>query len=304
VEEVTQIVKCLRGLPGSGKSTYAKRLLTNPDWVRVNRDDLRASVFGGAGVLSHTEENLITKMQRDIAAHALQSGLNVVVDDTNLRNKYLREWNKFALQHGAFFDVHDIDTPVDVCVSQDSARDRAVGEDVIREMAAKFTKKGRFVDYPYLRADLVEKVEPYLNPSHLPHTVIVDIDGTMALMGDRDPYNESTVSQDKPNWPVVRLVQTLIAAGDRIIFLSGRTDGCFDTASWLNRYIPRDWANWLLLMRKSGDNRRDDIVKREIFDAEIRDKYHVKFVLDDRMQVVLMWRNLGLACFQVAPGDF
>jgi predicted kinase len=111
VEEVTQIVKCLRGLPGSGKSTYAKRLLTNPDWVRVNRDDLRASVFGGAGVLSHTEENLITKMQRDIAAHALQSGLNVVVDDTNLRNKYLREWNKFALQHGAFFDVHDIDTP-------------------------------------------------------------------------------------------------------------------------------------------------------------------------------------------------
>jgi len=59
-----------------------------------------------------------------------------------------------------------------------------------------------------------------------------------------------------------------------------------------------------LLMRAAGDSRRDSIVKREIFDARIRDVWQVKGVLDDRDQVVRMWRALGLTCVQVAPGDF
>lgn len=54
----------------------------------------------------------------------------------------------------------------------------------------------------------------------------------------------------------------------------------------------------------AGDMRKDSIVKRELFDAHIRDVYDVHYVLDDRQQVVDMWRGLGLAVFQVAPGDF
>ena len=57
-------------------------------------------------------------------------------------------------------------------------------------------------------------------------------------------------------------------------------------------------------MRKTGDNRKDCVVKREIFDAEIKDKYYIKFILDDRNQVVDMWRKMGLTCLQVADGDF
>jgi hypothetical protein len=57
-------------------------------------------------------------------------------------------------------------------------------------------------------------------------------------------------------------------------------------------------------MRAAGDSRRDSIVKREIFDDRIRQVWHVKGVLDDRDQVVRMWRDLGLTCVQVAPGDF
>lgn len=60
----------------------------------------------------------------------------------------------------------------------------------------------------------------------------------------------------------------------------------------------------VLLMRKTADNRKDFIVKKEIFDAEIRHKYQTEFVLDDRNQVVDMWRNeLKLPCFQVYYGD-
>ena len=57
-------------------------------------------------------------------------------------------------------------------------------------------------------------------------------------------------------------------------------------------------------MRATGDQRRDSIVKLEIFDQEIRDRYHVIGVFDDRQQVVRMWRALGLTVFQVAEGDF
>jgi len=59
-----------------------------------------------------------------------------------------------------------------------------------------------------------------------------------------------------------------------------------------------------LFMRATGDQRRDHIVKEEIFDREIRGRYHVVGVFDDRAQVVRMWRSLGPTVFQVAEGNF
>jgi adenylate cyclase class IV len=57
-------------------------------------------------------------------------------------------------------------------------------------------------------------------------------------------------------------------------------------------------------MRKTGDNRPDNIVKKEIFDSNIKNNYYIEFVLDDRNKVVKMWRELGLTCLQVADGNF
>jgi hypothetical protein len=58
-------------------------------------------------------------------------------------------------------------------------------------------------------------------------------------------------------------------------------------------------------MRITSDNRKDSIIKKEIFAEHIQDKYYIEFVLDDRNQVVDMWRNeLKLPCFQVYYGDF
>jgi hypothetical protein len=57
-------------------------------------------------------------------------------------------------------------------------------------------------------------------------------------------------------------------------------------------------------MRQTDDNRKDSIIKEEIYDAHIRGKYNVLFVLDDRDQVVQMWRSLGLTVLQCNEGDF
>ena len=57
-------------------------------------------------------------------------------------------------------------------------------------------------------------------------------------------------------------------------------------------------------MRKTGDNRKDSIIKEEIYRNLIEPNYNIEFVLDDRNQVVDMWRRIGLTCLQVADGNF
>lgn len=138
----------------------------------------------------------------------------------------------------------------------------------------------------------------------LPSAIIVDIDGTVALRGDRNPFDETRVSEDKPNEPIMYLVHKLSGLVDQVLFVSARTDACYeDTYSWLEEYagLPEGFK---LLMRKHGDKRKDWKVKAEIFDNHVRGKYNVPYVLDDRDQVVEMWRKIGLTCLQVADGKF
>jgi uncharacterized HAD superfamily protein len=91
-------------------------------------------------------------------------------------------------------------------------------------------------------------------------------------------------------------------SGKAIVFVSGREDKFKpQTLAWLAKHnISFDG----LYMRQSGDSRKDSIVKKEIYDEFILDKYNVAFVLDDRDQVVKVWRDLGLTCLQVDYGDF
>ncbi|TYC01679.1 polynucleotide kinase [Micromonospora sp. WP24] len=136
-----------------------------------------------------------------------------------------------------------------------------------------------------------------------PRAVLVDIDGTLAERGDRSPYDWSRVGEDQPRPAVIELVQTLAAAGrHRIILLSGRDDVCRDqTVMWLDAQgVPFDELH----MRARKDNRRDSVVKEELYRSRIEGRYRVAFVVDDRDQVVKMWRDLGLDCFQVAEGAF
>jgi len=57
-------------------------------------------------------------------------------------------------------------------------------------------------------------------------------------------------------------------------------------------------------MRPAGNTENDAIIKKRLFDENIRDDYDVRFVLDDRNRVVDMWREIGLTCLQVDYGDF
>lgn len=133
--------------------------------------------------------------------------------------------------------------------------------------------------------------------------IIVDMDGTLALKGDRSPFDYSKVDQDDLNEPIALIVKAYKEnVKGLVIILSGRESSCLEmTEGWLKKYnIPVD----KMYMRKIGDHRKDSIIKKELYDANIKPYYKIDFVLDDRNQVVDFWRSQGLTCLQVAPGDF
>lgn len=131
-----------------------------------------------------------------------------------------------------------------------------------------------------------------------------DIDGTLALMSDRSPFDWHRVGEDKLNAPIASIVRKYSKKPSlvRVILVSGRDSICRpETEAWLkDNYI--EYTQ--LIMRPKGDNRKDSIVKQELYETYIEPDYKVLFVLDDRDQVVKMWRELGLTCLQVAEGDF
>ena len=125
---------------------------------------------------------------------------------------------------------------------------------------------------------------------------VFDVDGTLALKGDRDPYDYSKILLDRPQIYVVDICRKLALSAD-IIILSGRMDVCRDeTIEWLDSWkIPHA----LLLMRKEKDFRADEIVKEELYTQHIKPFYKVLGVFDDRPKVNRVWRELELPLFMI-----
>ena len=141
----------------------------------------------------------------------------------------------------------------------------------------------------------------------MPHAVICDIDGTVALRNNRSPFDYSKVCEDTFDPRMLEVLYTFIESGVKIIFVTGRedVDNCRElTIKWLDKNIAYSESDWDLIMRSKGDHRSDTEVKKEIYDKYIKDKYNILCVFEDRDKVVKMWRDEGLLCNQVYYGDF
>ena len=279
-------VLILKGLPASGKSTYARELLLKEKgrWVRVNKDLLRKMCHDSHW--SKHNEKFIIQLRNTIILMALEEGKHVIVDDTNFSSHI--EQIKQLVQGKAKVKVDDsfLKVPVEECIKRDLKRLNSVGKDVIMNMYNQFVRQ----DIPPVE----------YNPE-LEDAIIVDLDGTLAIIHDRSPFDVSKCHQDLPNKPVLETVYKW-QDSIKIIAVSGRTD---DGKELTEKWLRENRVNYTALhMRKMGDMRKDSIIKQEIYEELIRDQYNIKFVLDDRNQVVKMWRDLGLTVFQVAEGNF
>ena len=67
-----------RGLPASGKTTWARKYAADTGAVRVNRDDLRAMMFDRLHGLTWEEEKAVTDASRALTAANVNAGRDVV----------------------------------------------------------------------------------------------------------------------------------------------------------------------------------------------------------------------------------
>jgi hypothetical protein len=150
-------------------------------------------------------------------------------------------------------------------------------------------------------------------PSILKKVILCDIDGTLANLEHRKQYATSTpknwsafyatVSQDTPILQTVWLVQQLHQLqGAVIVFCSGRHDGVREeTKTWLETHL--GFAVEHLYMRRYGDHRSDHVVKAALLETIRQDGFEPFLVLDDRPEVVAMWRRNGLFVLDCNQSD-
>lgn len=301
------------GLPGCGKTTWANEQVrtAKSKTVNVNLDDVRQTMAGTHSNYKFRKDNeqYVQSVQCSAAEFAVQNNWNIIVSDTNLNPEVRKKWKEFAKTHGYTYKEHNFFSEykkdknfeheffaikgfVKQCKERNINRNKAVPESVIDDMATKY----------FYTFDKVLNTPEVLNSDG--EYIIVDIDGTLAHMWNRGPYDETKVFDDRPDPEVI--LSVLAEAkylGRKVIIMSGRHETCMpDTIRWLEKHnVPFDH----IFMRGADDNRSDDIVKYELYMKHVYGKFKVVKVYDDRNQVCVMWRNLiGLKVFQVAEGNF
>lgn len=306
-----QHVYILQGAPGSGKTTWAKaKCEQDITYIRISRDDLRR-MRGKYWI--PTQEDLITELEVSCVKSSLSKGYNVIIDATHLSKKYINAWIKLLREFDVDITVKPFNVSLETALIQDVKREFSVGQDVIIDKFKRYiTGKPLFEEYT-IQSDYF-KVQPVVQDDLLVHAIVVDLDGTLCLHNGRDPFDYQKCDADLPNYSVIKIVQDYIRESieshkkSEVIYLSGREDVVKDKSiTWLSKYVwafDNKYISQSLFMRKAGDMRDDRIVKNELFNDNIKDKYYVEFVLDDRDKVVQMWRDMGLTCLQVANGNF
>jgi predicted kinase len=276
----------LRGLPASGKSTLARKLVKESGNAgRINRDDLRAMLFNSEW--SGKREGVVVDCEKAIAQVLFNHKMRPIVDDTNLSEKHRQMWSEFSRGLGNEFESCSLDVDIPTCIFQDDDRENSVGPVVIYRLA--------------LWNGLIVWDEKPL--------VICDIDGTIAngevraskyLSGEKKDWDGyySELYLDKPIESVIRAVRYL-KEDHTVCLVSGRPDTYqWDTMQWLrNCDVPYDY----LFMRAGSDRREDSIIKKEILDKLPKDK--IELVLDDRPRVIRMWRENGLTVYAARGED-
>lgn len=144
--------------------------------------------------------------------------------------------------------------------------------------------------------------------------IIFDLDGTLALDEHRVHFLRETPKKwgayfeacgnDQLNWPIFNILRMFAEKGNRCVIWTGRSaEVQVTTEQWLKRYGILDLIDEFR-MRAEGDHTDDHELKRSWLHHAIAQGHHPYLVFEDRKRVVDMWREEGLICCQVAPGDF
>lgn len=286
----------LVGPPGSGKTTFAKNILTtDTSIVYINQDSQ-----GKDGHLL----NFLT---------ALQYKKDIIVDRMNFNKEQRSKYIDPCRYAGYEIEIHVFHESTETCLNRCISRKNheTIKDPISATRAVSFF----FKNYERVQDSEDAKITRYYPEGFKPNVIICDLDGTLCNIDHRKKWVNT---EGKKNWPMffagikndtlnkwcADILYYLSAyTYNDIVFCSGRgSETRKMTQEWLDKIkyneISLRYKN--LFMRQTGDYRKDYIVKEILLDFEILTRYTPYLVIDDRKSVVDMWRRRGLICLQCA----
>ncbi len=299
------------GASGCGKTTWARKYLEdNPKSVRVNRDDLRKQITG-LTILGdnyyhspnpdHSKEFARREMRITDVAHEqirywLSKGYNVVLDNTHLQKKYLDE---ILMLYNHLADIYFVPFITKEDTDYELLSERVKNRDGLEDTSYIKRQLDQLKNLSIEKVFYPKTVERLEFNSDLPPAIVCDLDGTLCLYGDADPYDRN-FEMDFINEPVLDVLNGLFCTGHHILFLSGRNGKFFEaTNNFLSKYFqPHTYS---LYMRDETDFRKDYVVKEEMIRAlQKENEWNILFAIDDRLSVIeQVWNKLGIFCLNV-----
>lgn len=272
-----------KGLPASGKTTYARNWMSIDEAGRViiEKDVIRKEPrHFKDGIYNHDrgDESIVVRERDRLLHNALSKNLSVICSDTNLIQKHIARISNIAKQYDAEVVIKDfLDVPLKVLIERDSIRDNPIGEQIVRQMFHHSVKTmPTFLKYN----------------SDLKDIVVCDIDGTLTLgPKNRLPHDYKKVGNDDINLGVAHLLDGVkVINMCKVYLVTGRDESCrAETEDWLERH---DIEYDKLIMRKEDDRRSDVEVKSEIIENYLKDKFNILIWLEDRVRVANMLRDV------------
>ena len=278
------------GCSGSGKTAWVEEHIgeNKENWVVVARDQARHFLFPEFEDYKYKftpqREKQVTEHCNKLFSTAVVMGQNIIIADTNLNPKYRSKWVKRGNRAGYEVEFKEFPMTFDALVSRNQGKN---GSNISE--SALYKQWNMWLNY------LGKK--KYVPDLTKPKAIIVDIDGTIALKGNRNPYNMHKVGEDLPRKVIIDMVHHYATSnGAVMIFMSGRNETCREeTQKWIsdNTYFVNSMGDKLFL-RGAKDQRKESIVKEEMFLTHIADNYNVVAAFESRPQVVEMWYDIGI----------
>lgn len=288
--------KCIMlvGPPGSGKSTMARKMATENGIEYFNQDSQ------GKGHLHDFDMAIFDKK-------------DVIVDRMNFNKQQRSRYLDLAKKYGYETEIIVLHQNWETCFKRVMARQ---GHETINdEKAARGALATFFGKYERPEPGEADQITMIYPAGPREKVIVCDLDGTLCDVEHRRHHVRKPAGEKKdwvsffkeiPNDPIYQwcadIINNFKTQGVRTVFCSGRgTNEQRNTKEWLEKH---GFGDNPLYMRDRHDSRQDSIVKEIILDFELLTRYQPYFMLDDRDQVVQMWRRRGFICLQVQEGDF